>query len=287
VSHTLGSDIMGEPRAFACEAEMNYLGENVAVTIEDGRADPALTLTAARLDDDAGWARRGFALYRHRSAVKDWTDEAAIDQIHRREIAETAQALTGCTHALPYPAILRNPAMAEAVADYAPIHFVHSDFTEDYGRMIGDPERTYQTFLGPLLASEGLPEDCVRTASRRVVLQFWRNVGPERADAPLAICDATTVPERDLERSWVESYGGGSFGFETFGVRGDHADAHRWFTFPGMTRDETLLFRTYDSALAERGEAFWTPHSAFLDPAIAPGTARRASVEMRVLCLWA
>jgi hypothetical protein len=155
MSHTLGSDIMGEPRAIACQAEMNYLGENVTVTIEDGRADPALTLTAARLDDDAGWARRGFALYRHRSAVKDWTDEAAIDQIHRREIAETAQALTGCTHALPYPAILRNPAMAEAVADYAPIHFVHSDFTEDYGRMIGDPERTYQTFLGPLLASEG------------------------------------------------------------------------------------------------------------------------------------
>ena len=177
--------------------------------------------------------------------------------------------------------------MAETVADYAPIHFVHSDFTEDYGRMIGDPERTYQTFLGPLLASEGLPEDCVRTASRRLVLQFWRNIGPERADAPLAICDATTVPERDLERSWVESYGGGSFGFETFGVRGDHADAHCWYTFPGMTRDETLLFRTYDSALAERGEAFWTPHSAFLDPAIAPGTARRASVEMRVLCLWA
>ena len=278
---------MGAPRAIACRAEMNYLGENIAVTIEDGRADPALTLTAARLDDDPGWAPRGFALYRHRSAVTDWTDEAAIDQIHRREIAETAQALTGCTHALPYPAILRNPAMAETVADYAPIHFVHSDFTEDYGRMIGDPERTYQTFLGPLLASEGLAEDCVRTASRRLVLQFWRNVGPERADAPLAICDATTVPERDLERSWVESYGGGSFGFETFGVRGDHADTHRWFTFPGMTRDETLLFRTYDSALAERGEAFWTPHSAFLDSAIAPGTARRASVEMRVLCLWA
>ena len=278
---------MGAHRAIACRAEMNYLGENITVTIEDGRADPALTLTAARLDDDAGWTRRGFALYRHRSSVTDWTDEDAIDQLHRREIAETAQALTGCTHALPYPAILRNPAMAETVADYAPIHFVHSDFTEDYGRMIGDPERTYQTFLGPLLASEGLPEDCVRRASRRLVLQFWRNVGPERADAPLAICDATTVPERDLERSWVESYGGGSFGFETFGVRGDRADAHRWFTFPSMTKDETLLFRTYDSTLAECGEAFWTPHSAFLDPAIAPEeTARRASVEMRVLCLW-
>ena len=54
-----------------------------------------------------------------------------------------------------------------------------------------------------------------------------------------------------------------------------------------MTTEETLLFRTYDSDLAARGEAFWTPHSAFLDPALAPGTARRASVEMRVLCLWA
>ena len=81
---------MGEHRAIACRAEMNYLGENITVTIEDGRADPALTLTAARLDDDAGWTRRGFALYRHRSSVTDWTDEAAIDQIHRREIAETA-----------------------------------------------------------------------------------------------------------------------------------------------------------------------------------------------------
>ena len=174
---------MGAHRAIACRAEMNYLGENIAVTIEDGRADPALTLTAAHLDDDAGWARRGFALYRHRSAVKDWTDEAAIDQIHRREIAETAQALTGCTHALPYPAILRNPALAEAVADYAPIHFVPSDFTDDYGRMSGDPERTYQTFLGPLLASEGLPEDCVRTPPGAWCSSSG-GMGPERADAP-------------------------------------------------------------------------------------------------------
>ena len=103
--------------------------------------------------------------------------------------------------------------MAETVADYAPIHFVHSDFTEDYGRMIGDPERTIIA-LGPLLASEGLPEVCAQASAPGAAILAQRR--PERRCA-LAICDATTVPERDLERSWVESYGGGSFGFETLG----------------------------------------------------------------------
>ena len=34
-------------------------------------------------------------------------------------------------------------------------------------------------------------------------------------------------------------------------------EAHRWMTFPEMTRDEVVVFRAYDSECAEAGEPFW------------------------------
>jgi hypothetical protein len=54
-----------------------------------------------------------------------------------------------------------------------------------------------------------------------------------------------------------------------------------------MGPDEAVLLRTYDSACADAGRPFWTPHSAFRDPSV-PETPEnhRASVEMRALCLW-
>ena len=156
-----------------------------------------------------------------------------------------------------FPAIARSMEAARTTPDYGPIEFVHSDFTDDYGPMVTEADRPYRSFLDPLLAAHGLGRDDVVDASRLMVLQWWRNVGPVDADFPLAVCDAESVP------------------------------SDRWFTFPRMTSDEVLVLRTYDSKLADEGRAFWTPHSAFRDPHVRDDPAhRRSSVEARALCIW-
>jgi hypothetical protein len=55
---------------------------------------------------------------------------------------------------------------------------------------------------------------------------------------------------------------------------------------PELTVDEVVAFRTYDTELVAAGETWFTPHSAFPDPAVAPGQPARFSIELRVMCLF-
>lgn len=266
-----------------CEAAMNYAlpvsaGEStvpVIVPIHDGR-DAELPFEAC-----------GFELRQHPLPCDpDW-DSADWGSRHGPAIAELAQAISGCDRTLIYPPIVRSPRMAQKVADYAPITFVHSDFTDDYRFMVEDPDRPYAAYIQPLLASAGLTQQDVLLSRRVLMLQFWRNIGAERPDHPLAICDARSIPRSDLLPFTVPEYGGLHLEFETFAVRPPaQPDDHHWYTFPGMTADEVLVFRTYDSACAEADRPFWTPHSAFRDPHAGPDAPARESLEIRILCLF-
>ena len=65
-----------------------------------------------------------------------------------------------------------------------------------------------------------------------------------------------------------------------------NAQANQCYIYPSMSRSEVLVFRTFDSRLAASGDAFWTPHSAFIDNTIGTNAQARESVEMRALCLF-
>ena len=41
-----------------------------------------------------------------------------------------------------------------------------------------------------------------------------------------------------------------------------------------------------DSARVGTDQPFWTPHSAYRDPAVALGAPSRYSIELRATCLW-
>ena len=263
-----------------CETTFHYhdgvTGVAVPSTVLDGRCSAA----------PADFERCGFALVDHRSAVTDWSDRRELDRVYRPELERFAVDFTGCDMAVSFPLIARSLEAARAEPDHAPIEFVHSDFTDDYGPMVTEPGRPYRSFLDPLLADHGLTHDDVVTASALMVLQWWRNVGPVDADVPLAVCDAESVPPDRLVRQMLPYYAGLRLDFEIFAVRPPES-SDRWFTYPRMTSDEVLVLRTYDSELADEGRAFWTPHSAFRDPHVPDDPAhRRASIEARALCLW-
>ena len=263
-----------------CTTTLNYGSEDsqpVRVTI--GNARKAL--------DALEFESCGFTLLQHESEVDDWHDAMHVADVHMAEIKQLALDHSGCDHALVYPAIVRSPQTARAIADYAPIEFVHSDYTDDFRPMIEDPDRAYGAFIAPALMSTGITQEEIVQADRVMMLQFWRNIGDPRPDYPLALCDARTVPRAHLYPFVVPEYGGLRLEFETFGVHAPtEPESHHWYTFPDLQHDELIAFRTYDSNCAKEDRPFWTPHSAFRDPHAGSGAPLRESVEMRVLCVF-
>lgn len=265
-----------------CQASFNYTGETDLVAVEQPVAD-GRTVAADLLPFDAC----GFQLIEHRSAVTDWSDREEIDGRAATEFASMAKDFTGCDVVAVFDAIQRNPTEADRTADHAPILFVHSDYTDDYLGMVTDPDRPEQPYLQRALDRANLDQDALRSSSRLMVLQCWRNIGPTDPDYPLAVCDARDAGRERCVPFLIEEYGGEQAGFFTFGFRPPATGADHWYTFPSMGVDEAVLLRTYDSACADADRPFWTPHSAFRDPGVPdePGN-RRASVELRALCVW-
>lgn len=266
-----------------CHAVLNYTLDAVGA---EGTAPIEVPIFDAR-ERDLPFEDCGFTLLEGAIPPMSALDPAVLAASHGLAVQTLARELSGCDRTLLYPPIVRSPGMAEKVTDYAPITFVHSDFTDDYRYMLEDPARPYAAYIQPLLAAAGLSQTDVMLARRVLLLQFWCNLGAERPDYPLAICDARSVPRADLLPFVVAEYGGLHLEFETFGVRAPRPlEAHHWYTYPGMRREEVLVFRTYDSACVEADRPFWTPHSAFRDPHAGPQAPQRESVEMRVLCLF-
>lgn len=98
-------------------------------------------------------------------------------------------------------------------------------------------------------------------------------------DQPLVLCDAQKIKENDLvamERRAEERTGELQVAL--------YSPEQRWYYYPAMTRDEALLFKTYDSELD--GRTRFTPHSSIADPRAGKGVLPRESLESRCLVFF-
>jgi hypothetical protein len=139
---------------------------------------------------------------------------------------------------------------------------VHVDHTEQSG-----PQRV-RDFFGDQA------DELLR--GRVQVINLWRPIRGPLRDAPLAMCDATTVAPGDLVPSdlvYKDRVG------ETYGVT--YNPAHHWFYVPDMQPDEVLLLKCFDSATD--GRARFVPHTAFNDPTAPADMLPRESIEIRTL----
>jgi len=108
------------------------------------------------------------------------------------------------------------------------------------------------------------------------VINLWRPIRGPLRDAPLAVCDASSVAPGDLVPSdlvYQNRVG------ETYGVT--YNPAHRWFYVPEMQPDEALLLKCFDSEVD--GRARFAPHTAFEDPTAPADVLPRESIEIRTL----
>lgn len=219
---------------------------------------------------DAKVDREGFQLVRHASAIIDWTDRAALADIHRGEVAALIKSLTGADEVqVNAPGILRfseKSGKAGSTDNSHPARFAHIDINDT----------TAADF-----AQRGADG---RKFTRCAAYNLWRAISPAPQDVPLAFCDARSFAPSDLivAHAIFDPPGGApEWRFESWVVA--HAPQHQWYFYPNLSVDEAVLFKTNDS---DPVRAHCVPHVAFDDPFAPADAPPRVSIEMRATAYW-
>jgi hypothetical protein len=152
----------------------------------------------------------------------------------------------------------------------------------DHGHAIGRPVRHAHTDYTPGSALQRLRRELGPHAEaglkRFVQVNLWRAIrGPVR-DAPLALCDGSSIAPQALRA--VELRYPQRSGEICYLV---HQPRQRWYFASDMAVDEAWLFKNFDSAPAGRASA--APHSSFTDPRHAR-VMPRESIEVRALAIF-
>jgi len=186
-----------------------------------------------------------------------------------------------------------------------PAHMVHGDYTLTSApqrlRDLTKPPTTNDTLRavlgeGQSLIDAHMAEKALSESGRFAIINLWRNIAREPvATHPLALCDADTVQPEDLvvfEIHYEDRIGENYFA--------KYAPRHRWFYYPGMTGDEALLIKQWDSegklartngaegdsGAGDKAPCTFSFHSAFEDPATPPDAPDRWSIEVRCMVLY-
>ena len=184
-----------------------------------------------------------------------------------------------------------------------PAQIVHGDYTLTSGpqrlRDLANPPTINDTYRMQLADGETLLDEADVTraldSGRFALINLWRNIAAEPvATYPLALCDAVSVHPDDLvvfEIHYADRIGENYFA--------KHADDHRWYFYPVLTRDEALLIKQWDSAggIARTAGAeadaaspdtpcTFSFHTAFEDRTAPPDAPDRWSIEVRCIVLY-
>jgi hypothetical protein len=230
------------------------------VSIRNGRA----LNTAPALD------HHGFELCTAASAMHGFDERDQIVREYYPEMEQLARSVTGAGRAIVFDHLLRrrmpgalSPFGARPGQRPGPATRVHCDFT---------PASAQRR-----LALE-MEAHAISHVERFAIVNLWRTTRLPVLDAPLALCDASTVDPADLVAADIVYPDRTGEIFEVL-----HNPAHAWTYFDSMRYDEVLLFKQYDSA---PGAACCTPHAAFAHPGTPPGTPGRESIEVRCLLIF-
>ena len=185
-----------------------------------------------------------------------------------------------------------------------PAHLVHGDYTLRSGPerlgQLGQPPSGNDTLLGmladgqPVIATQ-LVESVQKSGRRFAIINVWRNIQPVPvATHPMALCDAQTVTPQDLvvfEIHYPDRIGENYFS--------KYSPRHQMYYYPGMTRDEALLIKQWDSAgpMARSDGALgddndnnapctFSFHSAFDAPDTPVDAPDRWSIEVRCMVVY-
>jgi len=239
----------------------NYTREPQEVKIHNFRGNES----AATLDTT------GFQLYNHPAKHTAFTNDADVVKEYYPESIELIKKLTGASRVVLFDHTIRRrrPDQKDNSPDKRqPVPATHVDQTNK-----SSVDRVHRH-----LPAEDVPE---LLKHRFQIINLWRPISHPADDWPLSLCDFRSVdPENDVmpvKLIFSDREG------ETYGVK--YNPNQRWTYFSGVTPDELILIKCYDS-LQDGSVALYTPHTAFADPATPEGTPFRESIELRALVFY-
>ena len=240
------------------EHKGNYVSQTIS--IHNGRTRPE----GFSLD------REGFMLSSQASVVEDFYDDDVIAAVYEAEVKALVRGATGAHRVDIFDHTRRSSSLEvqkqRQIRESASI--VHNDYTARSG-----PRRLRDHFADT-------PGEAAALLGRRfAIVNVWRSIRGTVHNAPLALCDASSVALEDLmsvERQAKDRIG--EIQLATYNP------THRWYYFPEMQADEALLFKTYDSDTD--GRARFTLHTSFDDPTAASDAPPRESIESRCLVFF-
>ena len=216
-------------------------------------------------------AEQGFQLVHWPTAVRDFHDPAEVAQVYAPEVDALLRAIGCRSTVVSSPGLVRvsrraaeRPEGATHTGDFA-----HADYSF----------RSGEQFLRRALP----PEEAERRLKQRwSMFNVWRAFSPPPQDFPLALCDARCVAPADIQNCTL-TLARGDFSMTWENTAYKHNPGHQWFYCSDMTRDEALVFRSYDS---DPRFAAHVPHTAFQDLTCPESAAPRASLEIRMLAFY-
>jgi len=210
----------------------------------------------------------GFEIVGHKTAVRDFWDEAQTLALGHPETAELVKRVTGAARVVVFDHTLRR--RLEGANDRTPgvvrqpASRVHVDQTVTSG-----PQRV-RDLLGD--EAEGL------LSHRAAIINVWRPIARPARDWPRAVADARSVARDDLIASdLIFEHRRG----EIYSVA-YNPDQHWWYV-PDLATDEAILIKCWDS---EETVARFAPHTGFEDPTTPEGTPLRESIELRTIAFF-
>jgi hypothetical protein len=206
---------------------------------------------------------QGFSLLTSSSAVTNFYDRVEVEAVYYREVETLLKAATNASKVIVFAHDVRNAAAKGLANVRAPVTSIHNDYTEKSG-----PE-----FVRELLDTH---EADARLRNRFVEINIWRPIAEPVRQMPLAVCDSLSIAPNDLIATAE------NLKHEVYLLR--YNPQHRWFYFPSMMRNETILIKGFDSM--RDGRARFTAHAAFDDPSTPRDAAPRESIEARAMLFF-
>ncbi len=277
--------------------------EDREISIHDGRAANGAGRCTAKTN--------GFELLTQPvSGGVDFLDQSQVVNKYYGQCAELVQAATGA-HAFAFDHNIRSATGKQSKQRIeggqqvqGPAKMVHGDYTLTSGpqrlRDLGKPPTGNDTLRsvlgeGQSLISSAVVDKALGEGGRFAIINVWRNIAKEPvATYPMALCDGQTVRPEDLvvfEIHYQDRIGENYFA--------KYSPRHQWYCYPGMTSDEALLIKQWDSdgimARSQGVEAdssapqlpcTFSFHTAFDDPSAPPDAPDRWSIEVRCIVVY-
>lgn len=236
--------------------------------------------------------RHGFMIARHRSAIADFHDKAAVDAGYLGEVEQLVARMCGADRVAAQGWMIRTSADLSARAKEKVENYRHAGGIQPpAGEAHVDYNEITSRRAAARIHAQAFPD--APDYARYICFSLWRTFSPGPQDWPLAVCDGRTVRDEETASNTlfvVDEFPTGDA--LTAPVEGEedmiaatifrYRPRHRWWYFSNMAADDVLLFKFQDS---DHSVTWRCPHTAFHDTSL-PDAKTRSSIEVRCVAYF-